>query len=133
MKPLKGVLIYLELARTVTSVKLPADGVSFAKLVDAEYLDCVTLRLPSARDPGAALYVDDMGMEKPDQRFWSFAPNPERIFAGKGLVTAIDEEGGTCDGVAAAGTHPRAACGLARPAAGGGRRAAFQANRADGG
>lgn len=96
---MKGILICPH-TRTVTTVKLPRDGVSFARLVDAEYFDVVTLRRPSPRDPGAALYLDDMGMEKEGQRFWSFSPNPERVFAGKGLITAVNEEGDTCDGVA---------------------------------
>jgi hypothetical protein len=86
--------------RTVTLVELPKDGVSFASLLRCEYFDCVTLRRPEPGDPGAALYVDDEGMKRPDQKFWSFSPRPDQIFAGIGLVTAIDYEGNTVQGVA---------------------------------
>lgn len=85
--------------KTLTEIELPPDGVSFAPLIDCEYFDTVALRRPLPGDPGVALYLDDTGMTVEGQKFWSFAEHPDRIFAGKGLLTAVNEAGETCEGL----------------------------------
>jgi len=87
-------------SRTVTSVELPSDGVSFAPLLDCQYFDSAVLRRPEPGDPGAILYVDDEGMTREGQKFWSFDARPDLVYAGKGLITAVNERGETCPGVA---------------------------------
>ena len=102
---LTGVLIDPH-TRTVTSVELPSDGVSFAPLLDCEYFDSAVLRRPEPAapdapgDPGAILYVDDEGMTREGQKFWSFDVRPDIVYAGKGVIVAVNVYGETCNGVA---------------------------------
>jgi hypothetical protein len=86
--------------KTVTKVTLPANY-RYATLLDCEAFDCVMLRAALPNDPGAALYVDDTGLYREGQAFWSFKNAVDRIYAGKGLITAVNTEGDECDGVSA--------------------------------
>ena len=99
-EPIKGVLIDPH-SREIYSVDLPedTDTEALARLIDARYFAGHTLRKPIEGDPGAILYVDENGPERPDQRFWSFDMRPEKVYAGKGLIAAIDVDGEMVYGV----------------------------------
>jgi hypothetical protein len=84
----------------VTAIELSAETGGIASLLDARYFEAIVLRRPEPGDPGAAVFLDEEAREKPDQRFWAFRQHPERIFAGKGLITAVNENGDSVEGVA---------------------------------
>jgi hypothetical protein len=100
-KPLKGILIDPK-ARTVSWIELPgdADAEAMAKLVNGEYFSAFILRKPVEADPGVVLYVDEDGPARPGQAFWAFDVRPLEIYAGKGVIAAIDTDGLMTWGVA---------------------------------
>ncbi|MET0742701.1 MAG: hypothetical protein ABWY78_04965 [Microvirga sp.] len=84
--------------KTVTRVNLPASPLEWRPLVGAATLDHATLRPASIDGIGVAVVVDDNGMFREDQLFWAFAPFPDRVFAGRGLLYEFDIEGETAPG-----------------------------------
>jgi hypothetical protein len=90
--------------RQLRTVELPdnqEDWRAVARWLKCDYTEEVRLR--SYRDyqsPGIVLFVDEEGMMKPHQRFWCFKAEPERIYAGKGLISAVDANGNLISGVA---------------------------------
>jgi hypothetical protein len=99
-KAFLGVLVD-PFTRTVTSVELPGDEDvdAMAKLVDAEFFEAIVLRKPLPDDPGVVLYLDEERADRVHQAFWSFDVNPRLLFAGKGVITAVDVDGLTTWGV----------------------------------
>jgi hypothetical protein len=98
-----GVLID-PFARTVEPVELPndTDTEAMAKLVDGVYFDGITLLKPEEGSPGAVLYLDEDRYGREPQAFWSFSGKTDEIFAGKGVVVAINTSGEMTSGV----SHP---------------------------
>lgn len=82
---MKGILID-PFERTVTRVDVPPGIDAIYALIQAQPFTCVGI------DDRNAIYVDDEGLYKEDQRFFQFRGYPQPL-AGKGLILGSDNEG----------------------------------------
>jgi hypothetical protein len=88
--------------RHVNWLTLPADQEdwrSIASVIGCEHIEEVRLMAASESRPGVSLFVDEEGVAKDDQRFWSFVDHPGVVYGGKAVVTCVDAEGNCVPGV----------------------------------
>lgn len=84
---MKGILID-PFARTVTRVDVAKGIDAIYSLIQARPFDCVRI------DERNAIFVDDEGLYRDDQRFFQFRGYPQPL-AGRGLILGNDREGET--------------------------------------
>lgn len=74
--------------KNITKVEYTGDFRNIYQHIGAPLFDCVIIN-----DQGDIVYVDDEGLFKPNQAFFSFRGHRRLPLAGKGLVLGTDEEG----------------------------------------
>lgn len=77
--------------QSITEVDYSGDYQDIYKLID-----CDTFTIAPISRLGDAIFVDDIGLFKPDQAFFKHAKYPQPL-AGKGLILGCDEEGETVE------------------------------------
>ena len=77
--------------RTVTDVECPDDG-GINRVIDCHLLDVIRVA------EGVDIWIDDNGLGKPDQAYWSFkSDDAQSHIAGKALVLGHDGDGNTTE------------------------------------
>lgn len=75
-------------AETVTEIDFEGDYKAIQQAIDCRTFDVVTIC-----EKGSTLYLDDEGFMHAGKTAWCFASQPDRRYAGKGLVLGTTGEG----------------------------------------